>query len=384
MENIAEMISNLFGEEQTPVPLHEPSFGQDEAKAVLDCVETGWVSTAGKYVGEFEQKINSYIGSRYCVVVNSGTSAIHLALDVANVQSNHEVFCPAATFVATANAISYTGATPHFIDCGKNDPNICIDKFSDYLEQNFDIVNNQIINRVTKKRVSAIIPMHAFGMAVDIDKLESVIGSLDITIIEDAAEAFGSEVRGKKIGSQSKLSTFSFNGNKVLTTGAGGAIVTSDESIFLELKHKSTTAKVSHQYEFIHDEVGYNYRLPNINAALGVSQIDKMGDIICAKQKVFDFYKSYFDTTSDFTILSSDITTVPNNWLVVGVLSDEAMGQLDDILQQLNSRGILVRPLWRPMHMLKMFENFPYGDLSNTEDLYKRMICLPSSPTLSF
>ena len=384
MENVAAMISDLFRENQTPVPLHEPSFGQDDMSAVLDCLETGWVSTAGKYVGEFEQKINSYIGSRYCVVVNSGTSALHLALCVAKVKSNHEVFCPAATFIATANAISYLGATPHFIDCGKNDPNICIDKFSKYLEQNFDIIDNQIINRVTQKRVSAIIPMHAFGMAVDIEKLKRVIGSLDIAIIEDAAEAFGSEVRGNKIGSQSNLATFSFNGNKILTTGAGGAIVTTDETIFLELKHISTTAKLSHQYEFIHDMVGYNYRLPNINAALGVSQIDKMGATISAKQKVFDFYKSYFDRTSDFTILSSDITTVSNNWLVVGVLSDGAIGQLDDIMQQLNARRIFVRPLWRPMHKLEMFTNCPRGDLSNVEDLYKRMICLPSSPTLSF
>ena len=384
MDNLSNTFLELFENIERPIPLHEPFFDETEAKSVLDCIETGWVSTAGQYVGELEERIKQYIKCKYCVVVNSGTSALHLSLIVAGVKPGDEVLCPTVTFVATANSIAYIGAIPNFIDCETNHPNICIDKLSKYIKNNFFIKDKKIYNKVTNNRLSAILPMHTFGMPVDMLKLHQLFDGYDISIIEDAAEAFGSELDGEKIGYNSKLATFSFNGNKIITTGAGGAVVTSSEDLYRALKHKSTTAKVSHSYEFIHDEVGYNYRMPNINAAIGVSQIKKINEILYAKYKIFKYYEDYFKDSEHFDILKPLKNSISNNWLVTGMLSTSSKRKLEIILKELNEHGIFVRPLWRPMDQLKMFRGSPSDDLSNSRNLYSRLVCLPSSPTINF
>ena len=286
MDNLVTKISELIGSDEF-IPLHEPKFNGNASKYVLDCVETGWVSTAGRYVNELEDRICKKIGSKFAIAVSSGTAALHLSVLASGVRPNDEVICPDITFVASCNAIAYCGAIPHFVDVSLDD--LCIDpeKLKLYLSNLVSIKNGKCFNKHTGRRLSAILAVHAFGFSADVEKLREIATSYNMELIEDAACAIGAQFNNNFIGSNSKLATFSFNGNKVITGGAGGLVVTSDAKLAEKIKHLSTTAKIAHKWEYIHNEVGFNYRMPNINAALLLSQLETLDEAIEEKKKTF-------------------------------------------------------------------------------------------------
>ncbi|NRQ10038.1 LegC family aminotransferase [Aliiroseovarius sp. xm-v-208] len=381
-EDLVQRIRDVIGTEEAFVPLHVPEFHGRERELLLDCIDTGWVSSVGSYVDAFEAEVARLSGCTYGVVVANGTAALQIALIVAGVQAGDEVLVPALTFVATANATSHLGAVSHFVDSAYDTLGICPLRLRAHLEQVAEVRDGQTWNRRTGRRIAAIVPMHVFGCPVDMDGLDTVVADWPMVVVEDAAESLGSTYKGRLCGSLGTVAAVSFNGNKIVTTGGGGAIVTNDEELAKRSKHLTTTAKLPHKWAFLHDEVGYNYRMPNLNAALGVAQLEQLSTRLKQKQNLFDAYAESFRGLNGVQLFSAPRESVSNNWLVTLVLDPGHAGDRDHLLQVLNDAGIMTRPIWTLMHRLPMYAQNPRADLSQAEDLEARVLNIPSSAYL--
>jgi len=365
-----------------PVGLHEPTFVGNELLYIKECLDTTFVSSVGKFVDRFEHDLAAYTGAKHAVAVVNGTAALHISLLLAGVKSNDEVLVPALNFVATANAITYCGATPHFVDSHDTKLGIDTAKLRDYLQAHTQQCSGRCTNTATGQVIRAIVPMHTFGHPVDIDGLLAVAHDFNIVMIEDAAESLGSEYHGQHTGTFGLMGTLSFNGNKIITTGGGGAILTNDTEIALRAKHITTTAKLPHAWEFIHDEIGYNYRLSNINAALGYAQLEQLPDKLIAKRALFKKYQTAFAPIEGANLISEPTQCQSNYWLQTIMLNADQAHQRDAILHATNQAELMTRPVWRLLHHLTPFANCPSMCLAMAEHLEKRLINIPSSPHL--
>ena len=379
-DQILSAIQSVVG--VAPVGLHEPTFAGNEWLYVKECLDSTFVSSVGKFVDRFEYDLAAYTGSKYAVAVVNGTAALHIALLLAGVQTDDEVLVPALTFIATANAISYCGATPHFVDSEGSNLGIATAKLADYLKEHTTQYGGQCVNMDTGKVIRSIVPMHTFGHPSDINGLLKLAHDFNITLVEDAAESLGSTYNGQHTGTFGLMGTLSFNGNKTITTGGGGAILTNDAVIARRIKHITTTAKVPHAWEFVHDEVGFNYRLPNINAALGCAQLEQLPVKLSAKRALFKKYQIAFKPVKGADLLSEPAQCQSNYWLQTIMLNADKIDQRDLILKATNQEGLMTRPVWRLMHHLVPFAHCPRMDLANAEILAQRLINIPSSPSL--
>ena len=364
------------------INLHEPSFTGNEWSYVKECLDTGWVSSVGKYVNRFENDLAEYTGVKHAVATVNGTAALHICLKLVDVKPNDEVLLPAITFIATANAICYCKAIPHFVDCAEDTLGLCPRKLEKYLNEVTEIQSGQCINQQTNRRIKAVVPMHTFGHPVDLDPLAEVCEKYHLDLIEDAAESLGSFYKGRHTGTWGKVSALSFNGNKIITTGGGGAILTDDKHLAKRAKHITTNAKIPHQWEYVHDQIGYNYRLPNINAALGCAQLEKLPAYLKSKRELAKRYQTVFEKVDGVRIFTESKEAHCNYWLNVLLLDEKFYSEQDSILKITNNNGIMTRPVWKLLPKLPMFNNSPKMNLSVAESLERRLINLPSSPSL--
>ncbi len=380
---IAALKSTLPIEKQEKVALHEPYFGGNEWKYIKECLDTGWVSSVGKYVDQFEQKLAEYTGVKKAVAVVNGTAALHVALKIAGVIRDDEVIVPTLTFIATTNAITYCGAVPHFADSEERTLGLDPYKLDAYLKEFSEVRKDGCFNKNTGRRIKAVLPMHTFGHPVDLDPLVEVCQKFKLELIEDAAESLGSFYKGRHTGNWGKLSTLSFNGNKTITTGGGGAILTNDEELGKMAKHITTTAKLPHRWDFQHDQVGFNYRLPNINAALGCAQLEQLPGFLARKRTLAEEYMESFSAIPGMQIFREPSFAESNYWLNVLLLENDYKQYRDTILEATNIAGIMTRPAWILMHKLPIFTSCPHMDLAMAENIEARLINIPSSVKLS-
>lgn len=358
------------------IPLHEPYFDERDKELVIDTINSTFVSSVGKYVDGFEEKMKDYTGAEFAIATVNGTAALHMCLILAGVKQNDLVITQPLSFIATCNAISYLGAQPLFVDIDKETLGLSPSKLSDYLQANCEVKKNKCIHKVTGQKISACVPMHTFGHPVQVDAILEICNNYCIPLVEDAAESIGSFYKGKHTGTYGLLAAFSFNGNKTITCGGGGAIITNDKEIAKLAKHLTTQAKVPHKWEFNHDHIGYNYRLPNLNAALACSQMEKLTVILESKRKTAELYKDFFNTT-DVQFVSEPQNSKSNYWLNAILLKDRA--ERDAFLTETNNNGVMTRPAWTLMNKLPMFNTSIKGDLCNAEWLEDRLVNIPSS-----
>lgn len=359
---------------------HEPCFEGNEWKYVKECLDTGWVSSAGKYVELFEKKAAELSGTRDAVAVVNGTAALQLALQLAGVERGDEVLAPSLTFIATANAVIYRGAVPHFIDIEEATCGLDPDAVLRYLEEKCSLREGRCFNKETGRRVAACVPMHAFGHPVRIDRLVEVCARFAIPVVEDAAEAVGSSYRGKPLGGFGRLGVLSFNGNKIITTGGGGMIVTDDAELARRGRHLSTQAKSDAQ-AFWHDEVGYNFRLPNINAALGVAQLEQLEGFIARKRRIAQLYRDGLAHAPGVRLLWEPDGARSNFWLNTAIADSPERAQA--LLKRLNDEGLASRPIWGPCHRQAPLQDFPREDMTVTDRIWSTAFNLPSSASLA-
>lgn len=379
-KDITKRLRHILSDENKTYALHEPEFSGNELQYVQDCIETGWVSSVGSYVNQFEEQLSVFTGVNHVVATVNGTSALHTCLMVADVHRDDEVLVPTLTFVATVNAVHYCGAIPHFVDADLATFGICAKKLSNYLEQIAEVKDKRCYNRQTGRCIKALCVTHIFGHPADLDALQSVCERFCLRLIEDAAEALGSYYRGQHIGNSSLLSALSFNGNKIITTGGGGAVLTNDRTMAEKARHLTTTARLQHQWQFIHDQVGYNYRMPNLNAALGCAQLERIEIYLKNKRKLAESYKNVFSDFNDVKVVEEPKNTKSNYWLNALMLNQADETVLNQLLADLNACNIQSRPIWELMHRLPMYSECPRMDLKNAEELSKRTVLLPSSP----
>lgn len=379
-EEITDAICSVIGKGKTS--LHEPSFNGNEEKYLKECIQTNYVSSVGKFVDKFEKHLALYTGAKRAVAIVNGTSALHLSLIIAGVKPNEEVIVPTLTFVATANAIKYCDAVPNFVDSSESNLGIDHLKLRNYLNTISKMKNGKCINIETNRVIKAIVPMHAYGHPCDIHEILLIAKEFNLKVIEDAAESLGSFILSKHTGTFGDMGVLSFNGNKTITTGGGGAIVTNNNKVADIAKHLSTTAKQAHPWHFYHDSVGFNYRMPNLNAALGCAQLESLEEFIVKKRKLFILYKDAFSKVNGVRLLEEAENCKSNYWLQTLILESENVNLLDMILKKTNNRGVMTRPTWTLMHNLPMFKNCPRADLSVAESLEKRIINIPSSSFL--
>ena len=377
---VLEAIRSLVG--SGPVSLHEPSFDGNEWLYLKECLDSTYVSSAGKFVDHFEQELCNFTGAKYAIATVNGTSALHIALRMAGVITGDEVLIPTLTFVATANAVNYCNATPHFVDSEEATLGINAGKLREYLKSNTSQQSSQCVNNKTGQVIRALVTMHTFGHPSNLDDLLSVAHDFNLELVEDAAESLGSYYNGQHTGTFGLLGILSFNGNKTITTGGGGAIITNDASLALYAKHLTTTAKLPHAWEFRHDEVGYNYRMPNLNAALGCAQLEDLPKKLEAKRELFKRYQSVFAGIYGVTLFTEPQNCKSNYWLQTLVLKESQSDKRDLILGATNAAGIMTRPAWVPMNELKQFKSCPSMDLAIARSLSQRIINIPSSPAL--
>jgi perosamine synthetase len=377
-----ELIRRALGAPTAPVALHEPWFHGREWELVKACLDSGWVSTSGSQIARFEECLAEFIGAPYVIAVVNGTAALHICLKLVGAAPGDEVLIPALTFIATANAVSYCGAIPHFVDVEASSLGIDAAKLDTYLANISDRRGGELHNRNTGRRIAAIVPMHTFGHPVDMDALVGVSKKYGLIVVEDAAESLGSLYKGRHTGLHGKVAALSFNGNKIVTSGGGGAIVTSDAALAARAKHITTTARLAHAWSFLHDEVGYNYRLPNINAALGVAQMETLPEHLEMKRCLAERYIEAFNGFAGAHIFREPENARSNYWLNCLVLDEGEEQQRDALLELTNAAGIMTRPVWELMHHLPMYRDAPRMDLAVSESLARRIVNLPSSPQL--
>ena len=378
-ETAIDFIRSIYGSERV-IPLHEPRFIGNEKKYLNDCIDSTFVSSTGKFVDEFEEKIAKYTGAKYAVATSNGTSALHIALLLANVAKNDEVITQPLTFVATSNAISYCGANPIFIDVDKETMGLSPLSLQAYLKKNAFIKNQQCINNNTGRVIKACVPMHTFGQPCRIDEIKDICDRYYINLIEDAAESLGSYYKNKHTGTFGQMGVMSFNGNKIITAGGGGCIITDDETLAKKAKHLTTTAKVTHKWKYTHDMIGYNYRMPNLNAALLVAQLENLESFLLNKRELAMMYKDFFSDKACHFVEES-LHSKSNYWLNTIILKDKE--QRDLFLEEANSKGVMIRPVWTLMNKLTMFKHSQCDGLTNVEWLEERVVNIPSSVVIS-
>ena len=374
-KNVINFIKTQFPNEDF-IPLHVPQFSGNEKKYLNDCIDSTFVSSVGAYVDLFEQKMCEYTGAKHCIAIVNGTNALHLSLILAGVKKEDEVLTQALTFIATANAISYCNATPHFVDVDKETLGLSPTLLKKYLSEIAEVKNNICYNKKTGKKIAACVPMHTFGLPLYIDDLVAVCNEYHIPVVEDAAESLGSYYKKQHTGTFGQLGTFSFNGNKTITCGGGGAIITNDDDLAQKAKHLSTQAKVPHKWEYVHDEIGYNYRMPNLNAALACAQLEQLEQFILNKRALAHQYHTFLDS-QNIEYIKEQQNAISNYWLNTVVLKNRF--ERDQFLEQTNSKGVMTRPIWALMNKLEMFKDCPKSDLSNAEWIEDRVVNIPSS-----
>ena len=377
---VVRTLRSVVGEGR--VALHEPTFEGNEWLYLKECLDSTYVSSVGKFVDRFEDDLAKYTGAKYAISVVNGTAALQIALKLAGVTAGDEVLIPALTFVATANAVTYCNATPHFVDSEERTLGIDAAKLNEYLIRNTSQQSGQCINKNTGNVIRALVPMHTFGHPSDIENLLSVSQDFNIALVEDAAESLGSYYKGQHTGTFGLLGTLSFNGNKTITTGGGGAILTNNPDLARHAKHLTTTAKLPHAWEFIHDEIGYNYRMPNINAALGCAQLEQLPGKLESKRNLFKKYRDEFAKVQGVKIFSEPKNCYSNYWLQTLLLDEKQAENRDLVLEATNSAGLMTRPAWVLLNELTPFKDFPSADLTTSQSLSRRIINIPSSPSL--
>ncbi len=375
MNNIIDFIKSTFNTKDF-IPLHEPKFIGNEKKYLNDCIDSTFVSSVGKYVDTFEKNFAQTVGSKYAIATVNGTAALHISLILADVKKDDEVITQPLTFIATCNAISYIGASPIFVDVDLDTMGLSPESLKSFLEENCEFIENKCINKTTRKTIKACVPMHTFGHPCKIDEIRDICDSWHITLVEDAAESLGSYYKEKHTGTFGKIGAFSFNGNKIITSGGGGVIVTDDEASAKRAKHLTTTAKVPHPYEYVHDEIGYNYRLPNINAALLVAQLENLDKFLESKRALSNIYEEFFKD-QDLKFIKEPENSRSNYWLQAVLLDNEE--QRNQFLEFTNNNGVMTRPIWRLMNELKMFKDSQSANLKNAKYLEERIVNIPSS-----
>jgi perosamine synthetase len=364
-EQVVAAIRSVVG--AGPVALHEPSFAGNEWLYLKECLDSTFVSSVGKFVDRFEADL---------------AAALHIALKLAGVKADDEVLMPALTFVATANAVTYCGATPHFVDSETRTLGVDAAKLRDYLASHTEQRSGQCINLSTGCVIRALAPMHAFGHPVDLNGLLAVARDFNLALVEDAAESLGSYYDGQHTGTFGLMGTLSFNGNKTITTGGGGAVMTNNPELARHAKYLTTTAKLPHAWDYRHDEVGYNYRLPNLNAALGCAQLEQLPAMLAGKRELFRRYHAEFSTMPHIKLMAESDQCRSNYWLQTLLLDDQYANQRDPILKATNEAGLMTRPAWILMHELTPFKACPRMDLACSAALSQRLINIPSSPGL--
>ena len=376
-KNLTDFIRQTFKVENDLIPLHEPKFYGNERKYVLDTIDSTFVSSVGEYVDKFESMICEATGAKYAIAVVNGTNALHLALLLSGVKKNEEVLTQSLTFVATANAISYCDAIPHFVDVDKETMGLSPSLLKKYLSEIAEIKNGYCYNKNTGKRIAACVPMHTIGLPMYIDDLVTVCNQYHIPVVEDAAESLGALYKGKHTGTFGLLGIYSFNGNKIITSGGGGAIVTNNKELAEKAKHLSTQAKIPHKWEYKHDLIGYNYRMPNLNAALACAQLEQLNSYMENKRELSDLYLEFFKNNKDIKLVRETKNGRANYWLNAIILKDK--DSRDDFLDFTNKNGIMTRPIWDLMNKLEIFKDCPKADLSNAEWLEDRVVNITSS-----
>ncbi len=376
-ERILASLREVLGEGKHP--LHEPSFSGEELLYLKECIASTYVSSVGPFVDRFERELAEYTGSRRAVAVVNGTSALQVALKLAGVKPGDEVLMPALTFVGTANAATYLGATPHFADSSPSTLGLDPEALKDWLKHVVEMTSFGARNRFSGSRISAVVPMHTFGHPCDIEKLIILAKDYRLELVEDAAESLGSYVGDRHTGTFGCCGILSFNGNKVITTGGGGAILTNNNNLADYAKHLTSTAKVSHRWDFVHDEVGYNFRMPNLNAALGCAQLDYLPQLLDSKRGLTELYTKAFASIREVTLMREPNGCRSNYWLQALILDDSVADQRDVILETTNDCGFSTRPAWLPIHRLPPYEACARAPLPVTESLRARIINLPST-----
>lgn len=378
-EEVTQFIRQQFNEPDAFIPLHVPRFEGKEREYVMDAIDSTFVSSVGAYVDKFEEMMCQITGAKHAVATVNGTSALHIALILAGVEKEDEVVTQPLTFVATANAIAYTGAKPVFVDVDRDTLGLSPSKLKRFLSETLDRIDGKWINRFTGKRIAACVPMHTFGLPARVDEIREVCDQYEIILVEDSAESLGSTWKGRHTGRFGTLGVFSFNGNKTVTAGGGGAIISDDEELAKRAKHITTTAKKPHKWEYVHDEIGYNYRMPNLNAALACAQLEQLESYIENKRKLAASYRGFF-SSKKIELIDEIESAKSNYWLNAVCLEDRE--QRDRFLAHTNENGVMTRPIWSLMNKLKMFSDCQTGDLSNSEWLEDRIVNIPSSVRL--
>jgi len=372
---ILDFIRGVFKKDQ--IPLHEPKFIGNEKAYLNECIDTGFVSSVGKFVDKFETEFAKIVDSKYAVATVNGTAALHIALKISGVTSGDLVLTQPLTFIATCNAISYLGAEPVFIDVDRDDLGLSPAALGRFLKENCEVKNGICLEKLSGKIVRACVPMHTFGLPCKIDDIKEICNAWNVALVEDAAESLGSYYKSKHTGTFGKVGAFSFNGNKIATSGGGGAIVTDDENLAKLAKHITTTAKIPHPYEYCHDEIGYNYRMPNINAALLVAQLENLNIFLKSKRELAAIYKEFFTKFSNVKFIDEPQNARANFWLNA-ILFDDCQKR-NEFLKTSNENGVFTRPIWQLMNKLDMFKNCRSDCLENANFLSKRIVNLPSS-----
>lgn len=373
-ETINNFIKSIYNDKH--VLLHRPLFDGNEKIYLLDCIDSNFVSSVGARVTEFEEKVAKFTGAKYAVATMNGTAAIHLALQMIGVNSNSEVITQALTFIATCNAVSYIGAKPVFVDVERETMGMNPASLKCFLNNYAEVKEGSAWNKRTGRQISACLPMHTFGHPCRIDEIAAICDEYRIPVVEDAAESLGSYYKGRHTGTFGTLGVFSFNGNKIITTGGGGMIVTDDFDLAVKAKHISTTAKIPHPFEYVHDICGYNYRMPNLNAALGCAQMERLDFFLAKKRELAGRYKDFFDEQRiDFVCEPPNARS--NYWLNAVIL--DSLSQRNEFLEYTNQHGVMTRPIWRLMSKLDMFKNCQHDGLKNSAWLEDRVVNIPSS-----
>lgn len=373
---IVAFIRTLYKTESGFITLHAPVFAGNEKKYLEECIDTTFVSSVGRFVDRFEEEVAHYTGAKAAVVCVNGTNALHLALRLVGVKANDEVITQPLTFVATANSITYCGAHPLFLDIDIETLGLNPKALSEFLQTQTELNVNGCYNKLTKRRIAACVPMHTFGHPCKIDKIVDICTKYNIEVVEDAAESMGSLFKGKHTGLFGKIGVLSFNGNKIITTGGGGMLLFNDKDLAAYAKHLTTQAKVPHPWEFVHDEIGYNYRMPNINAALGLAQLEKLDSYLIIKRNIAEAYLQFFKSIN-IRFMQEPPDSRSNYWLNCILLNNKE--ERDLFLKYSNDNGVMTRPAWKLMNHLSMYKDAQQGDLSNAEWISDRLINLPSS-----
>lgn len=372
---IIDKIREIYKTPTDFIPLHEPRFIGNEKKYLNDCIDSTFVSSVGKYVTEFEERVAEITGASHGVAVVNGTAALHLSLEVLGVSTGDLVVTQALSFVATANAILYTGASPYFVDIDRERLGMSSQALEEFFKD-VEMIDNTPVHKPSGKRVAAIVPMHTFGIPAEIDKLVAIADRYMVPVIEDSAEAMASYYKGKHVGTFGKLGVFSFNGNKIVTSGGGGMIVTNDPELAKKAKHLSTQAKVDHKWEFKHDQLGYNYRCPNLNAALALAQLEQLELFAANKRKTFDLYSEFFKD-KEVKLHHPPVDCISNNWL--NALLFPSKEERDAFLSESNSSGVMTRPAWNLLNTLDYLKGYGHDELVNSNFIESHLVNIPSS-----